>query len=127
MTFMHIDINFDITYDSLQKPSKCPLKIILMTFICDNKLDINICEAHHVNLVLLWAFSIVQVTGFLTFDIFLTIWHLLTLAHKPRQPVTGQLQLNLVRKFEIRNEGVYKTYISWVQISLAELILNGTA
>ena len=48
----------------------------LVTIICDVKIDINICEPHCVNLFFLWTSSIVQVFDFLTFDIFLTTWHL---------------------------------------------------
>ena len=40
------------------------------------KIDINMCEPHCVNLFFLWTFSIVCVFDFLTFDIFLTFWHL---------------------------------------------------
>ena len=49
---------------------------ILVTFIFDIKIDINMCEPHYVNLFFLWTSSIVYVFDFLTFDIFLTIWHL---------------------------------------------------
>ena len=49
---------------------------ILVTFIFDIKIDVNMCEPHYVNLLLLWTFSIVCVFDFLTFDIFLTFWHL---------------------------------------------------
>ena len=48
----------------------------LVTIICDVKIDVNICEPHCVNLFFLWTSSIVQVFDFLTFDIFLTTWHL---------------------------------------------------
>ena len=41
-----------------------------------SKIDINMCEPHYVNLFFLWTSSIVYVFHFLTFDIFLTIWHL---------------------------------------------------
>ena len=41
-----------------------------------SKIDINMCEPHYVNLFFLWTSSIVYVFDFLTFDIFLTIWHL---------------------------------------------------
>ena len=45
---------------------------ILMTFISDVKIDVNICEPHYVNLFFLWTSSIVQMFDYLTFDIFLT-------------------------------------------------------
>ena len=32
MRFTHIDINFDITYDGDQKPSKCAQKVFLKNF-----------------------------------------------------------------------------------------------
>ena len=41
-----------------------------------SKIDVNMCEPHYVNLFFLWTSSIVYVFDFLTFDIFLTIWHL---------------------------------------------------
>ena len=50
---------------------------ILVTFIFDVKIDVNMCEPHYVNLFFLWTSSIVCVFDFLTFDIFLTFWHLL--------------------------------------------------
>ena len=46
--------------------------------ICDIRIDVNICEPHYVNLFFLWTSSIVQMLVFITFDIFLTTWHLLT-------------------------------------------------
>ena len=36
----------------------------------------SMCEPHYVNLFFLWTSSIVHVFAFLTFDIFLTTWHL---------------------------------------------------
>ena len=41
-----------------------------------SKIDGNVCEPHYVNLFFLWTSSIVYVFDFLTFDIFLRIWHL---------------------------------------------------
>ena len=49
---------------------------ILMTFISDAKIDINMCEPHYVYLFFLWTSSIVQMFDYLTFDIFLRTWHL---------------------------------------------------
>ena len=43
---------------------------ILVTFMFDIKIDINMCEPHYVNLFFLWTSSIVCVFDF--FD----IWHL---------------------------------------------------
>ena len=48
---------------------------ILVTFIFDVKIDINICEPHDVNLFFLWTSSIVCIFDFFIFDIFLTTWH----------------------------------------------------
>ena len=45
---------------------------ILMTFIFDIEIDVNMYECHCVNLFLVWTSSIVQMFDFLTFDIFLT-------------------------------------------------------
>ena len=41
-----------------------------------SKIDVNMCEPHYVNLFFLWTSFIVYVFDFLTFDIFLIIWHL---------------------------------------------------
>ena len=60
---------------------------ILLTFIFDVKIDINICEPHYVNLFFLWTSSIVCMFDFLIFDIFLTTWHLFDI-------LTHQLKLN---------------------------------
>ena len=54
---------------------------ILMSFIFDVKIDVNICEPHYVNLFFLRTSSIVQMFDYLTFGIFLTTWHLLTFWH----------------------------------------------
>ena len=45
---------------------------VLMTFISDVKIEVNMCEPHQVNLFFLWTSSIVQMFDYLTFDIFLT-------------------------------------------------------
>ena len=67
---------------------------ILLTFIFDIKIDINICEPHYVNLFFLWTSSIVCMFDFLIFDIFLTTSHLFDiLTHQlnlnPPQPAQG--------------------------------------
>ena len=62
---------------------------ILVTFIFDVKIDVNMCEPHYVNLFFVWTSFIVHMFDFLTFDIFfdiltsvwyfdifLTFWHL---------------------------------------------------
>ena len=49
---------------------------ILVTFIFDIKIDVNVCEPHDVNLFFLWTSSIVCIFDFFIFDIFLTTWHL---------------------------------------------------
>ena len=46
---------------------------ILVTFIFDIKIDINMCESDYVNFFF-WTSSIVCVFDFLIFDIFLTTW-----------------------------------------------------
>ena len=62
---------------------------ILMTFIFDIKIDVNMCEPHYVNLFFLWTSSIVQMFDYLTFDIFLTTWHLFDIlgANHPWAPL----------------------------------------
>ena len=59
---------------------------ILLTFIFNIKIDINICEPHYVNFFL-WTSYIVFMFEFLIFDIFLTTWHLFDI-------LTHQLNLN---------------------------------
>ena len=60
----------------VQKHFLCTFWGFLVTIICDVKIDISMCEPHYVNLFFLWTSSIVHVFDFLTFDIFLTTWHL---------------------------------------------------
>ena len=60
----------------VQKHFLCTFWGFLVTIICDVKIDTNMCEPHYVNLFFLWTSSIVHVFDFLTFDIFLTTWHL---------------------------------------------------
>ena len=60
----------------VQKHFVCTFWGFLVTIICDIKIDTSKCEPHYVNLFFLWTSSIVHVFDFLTFDIFLTTWHL---------------------------------------------------
>ena len=49
MRFTDIDANFDIKYDGDQNPQNVHGKYfwqILMSFIFDVKIDVNICEPH---------------------------------------------------------------------------------
>ena len=54
MRFTHIDVNFDIKYEGHQNCSKTRsmhiLWGVLVTIICDIKIDINMCEPDYVNL-----------------------------------------------------------------------------
>ena len=53
MRFTHIDVNFDIKYEGHQNCSKTlsmHILRVLVTIICDVKIDINMCEPHYVNL-----------------------------------------------------------------------------
>ena len=68
--------NLIVTKNSQNVHRKC-FWTILVTFMFNIKIDVNMCEPHYVNLfIFLWTSSIVCVFDFLTFDIFLTIWHL---------------------------------------------------
>ena len=60
----------------VQKHFLCTFWGFLITIVCDVKIDVNMCEPHYVNLFFWWTSSIVHVFDFLTFDIFLTTWHL---------------------------------------------------
>ena len=90
MRFTHIDINL-VSYMMVTKnPPNVHRKYfwaILLTFIFDIKIDINICEPHYVNLFFLWTSSIVCMFDLLIFDIFFTTWHLFDI-------LTHQLNLN---------------------------------
>ena len=67
--------NMKVT-EIVQKHFLCTFWGFLVTIICDVKINVNMCEPHYVNLFFLWTSSIVHVFDFLTFDIFLTTWHL---------------------------------------------------
>ena len=52
MRFTHIDVNFDVKYEGHQNCSKTlfmHILRVLVTIICDVKIDINMCEPHYVN------------------------------------------------------------------------------
>ena len=52
MRLTDIDINFDATYEGYQNWSKIisiNILRVLVTFICDIKIDVNICEPHYIN------------------------------------------------------------------------------
>ena len=54
MRFTHIDVNFDVKYEGHQNCSKTlsmHILRVLVTIICDVKIDINMCEPHYVNLI----------------------------------------------------------------------------
>ena len=59
-----------------QKHFLCPFWGFWWPSYVTSKIDVNVCEPHYVNLFFLWTSSIVYVFDCLTFDIFLTIWHL---------------------------------------------------
>ena len=92
MRFTHNDVNFDVKYEGHQNCSKTLSKHILrvlVTIICDVKIDVNMCEPHYVNLFFfvnllhspcVWLFDIWHLfdnlTSFWQLDIFMTTWHL---------------------------------------------------
>ena len=56
MRFTHIDVNFDVKYEGHQNCSKTlsmHILKVLVTIICDVKIDISMCEPHYVNLFFL--------------------------------------------------------------------------
>ena len=79
MRLTHIDTilmsNMKVT-KIVQKHFLCTFWEFLVAIICDLKIDVNMGEPHYVNLFFLWTSSVVHVFDFLTFDIFLTTWHL---------------------------------------------------
>ena len=80
MRFTHIDINFWHHIWWSPKTLKMGIESVFEGFqwpsYVTSKIDVNVCEPHYVNLFFLWTSSIVYVFDFLTFDIFLIIWHL---------------------------------------------------
>ena len=79
MRFTHIDVNFDVKYEGHQNCSKTLSMHILRVFGHHHMWHQNwhhyvwtsLCE-----FIFLWTSSIVCASDFLTFDIFLTTWHL---------------------------------------------------
>ena len=78
MRLTHIDINMSnmMVTKIVPKHFLCTFWGFLVAITCDVKIDVNMCEPHYVNLFFLWTSSIVHVFDLLTFDIFLTTWHL---------------------------------------------------
>ena len=80
MRFTHIDVNFDIKYEGHQNSSKTLSMHISRVFghhhmWCQNwhqYVWTSLCQF----IFFLWTSSIVHAFDFLTFDIFLTTWHL---------------------------------------------------
>ena len=81
----------------------------LVTIICDVKIDITMCEPRYVNLFILWTSSIVNVFDFLTFDIFLTTWHLF-------DNLTSFWQLDIF--FDIWAMGNVGKWVSWLILKI---------
>ena len=71
-----INWHYEVCRYWCQKHFLCTFWGFLITIICDIKIDINMCEPHYVNFFFFWTSSTVHVFDFLTFDIFLTTWHL---------------------------------------------------
>ena len=79
MRFTHNDVNFDVKYEGHQNCSKTLSMHILRVFGHHHMWRQNwrqyvwtsLCQ-----LIFLWTSSIVHVFDFLTFNIFLTTWHL---------------------------------------------------
>ena len=80
MRFTHIDVNFwrHIWWSpkTLKNTFYAHFEGFWWPSYVTSKIDVNVCEPHYVNLFFLWTSSIVYVFDFLTFDIFLTFWHL---------------------------------------------------
>ena len=79
MRFTHNDVNFDIKYEGHQNCSKTLSMHIWRVFGHHRMWHQNWCQYVWTSLcqfIFLWTSSIVHVFDFLTFDIFLTAWHL---------------------------------------------------
>ena len=73
------DVNFDMTYDGDQKTHEIYIESILTNFGDVHIWHQNLCQylwTSSCQFIFVWTSSIVHVFDFLTFDIFLTIWHL---------------------------------------------------
>ena len=79
MRFTHIDVYFDVKYEGHQNCSKTLSMHILRVFGHHHMWRQNWHQYVWTSLcqfIFLWTSSIVHVFDFLTFDIFLTTWHL---------------------------------------------------
>ena len=98
----------------VQKHFLCTFWGFLVTIIYNIKIDISMCEPHYVNLFFLWTSSIVHVFDFLTFDIFLTTWHLfdnLTSFLTYGQWESGKWVSWLILKIEMGHLGGWGTWV----------------
>ena len=100
----------------VQKHFLCTFWGFLVTIICHVKIDVNMCELHCVNLFFLWTSSIVNVFDFLTFDIFLTTWHLF-------DSLTSFWQLDIF--FDIWAIGNVGKWVSWLILKIEMGYLGG--
>ena len=77
MRFTHIDVNFDVTHDGHQKPSKCFSESILGNFDDLHIWCQNWCQYLWTSLCH-FLVNLLHSPDVWLFDIFLTTWHLLT-------------------------------------------------
>ena len=119
MRFTYIDINFDVKYEGHQNCSKTLSMHILRVFGHHHMWHQNwhqyvwtsLCE-----FIFLWTSSIVHVFDFLTFDIFLTTWHLF-------DSLTSFWQLDIF--FDIWAMGNVGKWVSWIILKIEMGLLGG--
>ena len=88
---------------------------ILLTFIFDVKIDVNICEPHYVNLLFfvnllhslhVWLFDIWHL-----FDKLTSFWHFDTsIKLKPPQPIQGYFMIDLSCSCNVKRNNQSKSY-----------------
>ena len=106
MRFTYINVNFDVKYEGHQNCSKTLSMHILRVFGHHHMWHQNWCQYVWTSLcefIFLWTSSIVHVFGFLTFDIFLTTWHLFN---------------NLTSFFYIWAMGNVGKWVSWLILKI---------
>ena len=105
----------------VQKHFLCTFWGVLVTIICDVKIDVNMCEHHYVNFFwwtsshspCIWLFDIWHL---LQLDHLLTTWHLF-------DSLTSFWQLDIF--FEIRAMGNVGKWVSWLILKIQMGHLGG--
>ena len=101
MRFTDIDINFDVKYEGQQN---CPKIIsmdilrVLVTIICDVKIDVNMCEPHCVNLF--FFVNLLHSLGVWFFDISQKMSNICPIVHVPCHPCLPSRSMHYYAQFQ---------------------------